>query len=60
MITNQAEQITSNDAYNTSPACSPDGTKLAFSSKRDTGNYELYIMDIESKETRRLTFDSKQ
>ncbi len=36
------------------PAWSPDGSQLAFTSSRD-GNSELYIMDADGKDLRRLT-----
>lgn len=52
------ERLTNHRAHDIFPSCSPDGKKIAFSSKRDTGNYELYIIDIESKRVKRLTFDS--
>lgn len=35
---------------------SPDGTQIVFSSNR-SGNYELYLMDVESTRIERLTFD---
>ena len=57
---NVVNQITNNQANDIFPAVSPNGKKLAFSSKRDTGSYEIYIMDIKSKVISRLTFDSKQ
>ena len=40
-----------NDAL---PALSPDGRKIAFSSKRD-GNTELYIMDADGQNQKRIT-----
>ena len=54
----KAERLTDHEAHDIFPSCSPDGKKIAFSSKRDTGNYELYIIDIESRKVKRLTFDS--
>ncbi len=36
------------------PAWSPDGSRIAFSSRRD-GNWELYIMVVETGEIQRLT-----
>jgi TolB protein len=47
-------QITAGPWDDTDPAVSPDGTKLAFSSRRD-GNWELYILDLVNLELRRLT-----
>lgn len=40
-----------NDAL---PALSPDGRKIAFSSKRD-GNTELYVMDADGQNQKRIT-----
>ncbi len=37
-----------------SPALSPDGTKIAFASNR-SGYWDLYLLDIQSGETTRLT-----
>ena len=42
------------DVQNWLPAWSPDGAQLAFTSSRD-GNSELYIMDIDGQNIRRLT-----
>ncbi len=42
-------------AMNVEPALSPDGTKLAFSSDR-SGKAMIYIMDLQTKATKRLTF----
>ena len=37
------------------PAWSPDGERLAFSSARDGGNSEIYVMDADGSGQRRLT-----
>jgi len=42
-------------AMNLEPALSPDGTKIAFSSDR-SGKAMIYILDLTTKTTRRLTF----
>ena len=36
------------------PAVSPDGKKIAFTSTRD-GNYEIYVMNIDGSDTKRIT-----
>jgi len=36
------------------PTWSPDGTKIAFSSKRD-GNWEIYVIDADGQNVQRLT-----
>ena len=40
------------------PAWSPDGQQLAFHSYRD-GNNEIYLMDRDSEEVTRLTYNSE-
>jgi TolB protein len=47
-------QITVGPWDDKDPAVSPDGAKLAFASHRD-GNWELYLLDLENIELRRLT-----
>jgi len=47
-------RLTTNDADDGLPAWSPDGTEIAFESKRD-GNYEIYVMDRNGANQRRLT-----
>jgi Tol biopolymer transport system component len=42
------------DADEGAPAMSPDGTRVAFDSDRD-GNFELYVMDADASNVRRLT-----
>ena len=54
-------QLTSTLAINWFPECSPDGKKIAFTSNRDdpelsdSGNYNIYIMDIDGTNIQRLT-----
>ncbi len=36
------------------PVWSPDGKKVSFASNQD-GNWEIYVVDLETKEVRRLT-----
>lgn len=49
-------RLTDHPADDRSPAWSPDGQRIAFSSRRD-GNWELYIMEVASREITRLTYD---
>ena len=47
-------QLTKNEVVDWQPSWSPDGTKIAFSSKRD-GNWEIYVMDIDGQNQVNLT-----
>jgi TolB protein len=44
--------------YVIDPAWNPNGTLLAFSWRRPSGNYDLYIMDAASGSLREITRDS--
>ncbi len=47
-------RVTSGNQQDITPAISPDGTKIAFSSNRG-GFWDLYILDLISGETRKFT-----
>ena len=47
-------RLTNNLAYDVDPCFSPDGTKIAFTSKRD-GDLEIYIMNADGSNRTRLT-----
>lgn len=49
-------RITNDPGDERDPAWSPDGRQLAYASNRD-GNWDLYVYDLASRETRRLTYD---
>ena len=51
----RTKQLTDGDSDNYSPTFSPDGTQIAFSSFR-TDNGELYLMDLNGRIQRRVTF----
>jgi TolB protein len=44
--------------YVIDPAWSPNGQLMAFSWRRPSGNYDLYLMDVASRQIRELTRDS--
>ncbi|MDE2796589.1 MAG: hypothetical protein OXL34_17375 [Gemmatimonadota bacterium] len=48
------ERLTNHDEGSSSPAWSPDGTRIAFSSYRD-GYSEIYVMDADGSNVQRLT-----
>lgn len=45
--------------YTCDPAYSPDGTKIAFTSDRDEGNYDIYVKDLASGQLTQLTNDDE-
>jgi TolB protein len=44
--------------YSIDPAWSPNGQLLAFSWQRPTGNYDIYVMDVATRQIVELTRDS--
>ena len=53
------ETLISGKGTNYSPAFSPDGKKLAFcSTMSEDGNAEIYVLDLETMKTKRLTYNS--
>jgi TolB protein len=49
------QQLTDNDSADREPVWSPDGRSIAFISGRDSGNAQLYIMNADGSNQRRLT-----
>jgi len=49
------EQITFGDREDISPAVSPDGSRLMFASDRDDGIFNIFVMDLETRETGKYT-----
>ena len=63
---NNQQRLTDNDFYDSAPSWSPDGERIAFVSRRDghfIGDFgltsEIYVMDADGKNTRRLTNNRK-
>ncbi len=54
----KATRITDGLALDTKPAYSPDGKSIAFASDR-SGNDNIWIMNLETKETRQVTKDRR-
>jgi TolB protein len=56
--TKKLVQLTEHRSIDTSPCFSPDGTHIVFTSDRDKeGGEQLYIMDINGGNVRRISFD---
>ena len=49
------ERLTNHPWSDTRPDWSPDGTKIAFVSRRDTGRRQIHVMDANGKNVIRLT-----
>ena len=49
------ERLTNHPWSDTEPDWSPDGTKIAFVSRRDTGRRQIHVMDADGKNVIRLT-----
>lgn len=54
----KATRISDGLALDTKPSYIPDGKSIAFASDR-SGNYNVCIMDLETKETRQVTKDRR-
>ena len=54
IVSLQRETLTQFSANDIDPACSPDGSSIAFASDRE-GNYEIYLMNPDGTDIRRLT-----
>ncbi|MCQ2176534.1 MAG: S41 family peptidase [Bacteroidales bacterium] len=50
-------RLTSLEGYDSNPVWSPDGTRIAFASRRNGGN-DVYVMSSEGGDATRLTFNS--
>jgi tricorn protease len=53
----RALRLTIHEALDTKPRVSPDGKRIAFTSKR-TGNLEVFVVSIDGGEPRQVTFHS--
>ena len=55
--TRQYRQLTRSGAIDTSPSFAPDAAQIVFNSDRG-GSQQLYVMDKDGKNTRRISFGS--
>lgn len=54
----QALRLTTNDAYESQPMWSPDGSQIAFVSDRYQGSMDIYVMSAEGGSAKRVTTHS--
>jgi TolB protein len=52
---NKVERLTEQGNYNQDPEYSPDGTKVAFSGRDEKYQFDLFIIDLASRQISRLT-----
>ncbi len=57
-LSNNSRFPTAGFNYDAIPSWSPDGTKIAFTSTRDTGDFEVYRMNADGSGVTRITFAS--
>jgi hypothetical protein len=50
-------RLTNHPAFDDQPTWSPDGSKIAFRTNRDGGNYEIYVMNADGTNPVNLTHD---
>lgn len=50
-------QLTKDSGKNTVPDVSPDGKKIAFMSTRESAKYQIYVMDADGSNVKKLTTD---
>jgi TolB protein len=51
----EAQRMTFGSSYNISPRVSADGKTLAYISRRDGGAFQLFVLDLESRQEQRLS-----
>lgn len=51
----EAQRLTFGSSYNISPRISADGKTLAYISRRDGGAFQLFVLDLESRQEQRLS-----
>lgn len=53
---NNVVRLTNTQAFDRDPHFAYDGKHLAFSSNRDSGTYQIFLLHLDSGETKQLTF----
>lgn len=56
----ERRRLTNSPGFDGFSAWSPDGRRIAFASDRNSGNWELYVMNSDGTEQQRLTNTSKE
>jgi TolB protein len=51
----EAQRVTFGSSYNISPRISADGKTLAYISRRDGGAFQLFVLDLETRQEQRLS-----
>jgi TolB protein len=59
MATKEIIRLMENKANEVTPAWSPDGTKISFTSDRD-GDEEIFVLHLKSKEVKQLTHNDSR
>lgn len=54
----QAQRLTTNNAFDSNPIWSPDGSKIAFVSDREAGGKDIYLMSADGGSAKQLTTHS--
>jgi len=59
LVTLETKLLTSGRASHETPTFSPDGRKVAYSSNENGGQPQIYVLDLRSGETKRLTYQGR-
>ena len=57
LLSRTTRQLTNTIHIDTAPSYSPDGKKIVFESDRDGGRQQLFIMDIDGRNVKRISYN---